>query len=289
MERRKTLRLMEILLGIIVIVGACFLAAFFTTKALQRNRMVILVQGLTDMDPAVRKEAERILAEMGPPAVDSLITALSDEDANIRRGAARILGEIKDGRAVEPLLETLKGQDSALHYWTARSLGKMGTPGVDALTRALSYGNAGGVEAAKALGEIKDPRAVEALIDALKIEYGKEVLRNEAIEALVKIGPPAVEPLISLLGDEREDVRIHAVKALGWIKDSRAVDPLIQALNDDNYYLRREAAHSLGEIGDERAVEPLRALMNKKDEDPDIQDVAKRALESMKAKGVPKH
>jgi HEAT repeat protein len=120
-----------------------------------------------------------------------------------RRAAAYALGEIKDPRAVEPLIQAL-GDPSG---WVCEA-------------------------AAYALGEIKDPRAVEPLIAALKDwDY---YVPKAAREALVKIGKPAVEPLIMALKDEDEDVRYAAAYALGEIKDPRAVEPLIKALFTDD-------------------------------------------------------
>jgi HEAT repeat protein len=56
------------------------------------------------------------------------------------------------------------------------------------------------------------------------------VLRR--VEALVKIGAPAVPHLIQALGDRDRGVRAAACRALGEIGDGQAVPPLIQALGD---------------------------------------------------------
>ena len=48
----------------------------------------------------------------------------------------------------------------------------------------------------------------------------------------MKIGAPAVEPLIAALRDKDWHVREGAAEALGWIKDPSAVEPLIGALKD---------------------------------------------------------
>jgi len=61
-----------------------------------------------------------------------------------------------------------------------------------------------------------------------------------AVEALRRIGEPAVGPLIESLKDRDEDIRGGAANALGEIGDRRAVEPLIQALKDENENVRRE-------------------------------------------------
>lgn len=83
--------------------------------------------------------------------------------------------------------------------------------------------------------------------------------RDNAIEALVEIGEPAVEPLIQALNNESWVVREAATEALGKIGDERAVEPLIKVLDDEDEttFVREAAAEALGEIGDERAIEPL--------------------------------
>ena len=80
---------------------------------------------------------------------------------------------------------------------------------------------------------------------------------QKAIESLVKIGAPAVEPLINALKNENFHVRASAATTLGKIKDTRAVGPLIVALKDKHEHVRSSAADALGEIKDNRAIKPL--------------------------------
>ncbi len=66
------------------------------------------------------------------------------------------------------------------------------------------------------LRKVKDARALEALINALK--HKDLLVRAKAAEALGEIkNPKAVEPLIAILTDEEETVREFAAKALGDI------------------------------------------------------------------------
>ncbi len=100
-------------------------------------------------------------------------------------------------------------------------------------------------------------RDVQGLIKVLGYKKDDKV-RQAAAEALVKIGAPAVEPLIAALQDKNKDVRRAAAEALGKIRDTRAVEPLIAALKkDEEWYVHKTAAEALGQIGDVRAVEPL--------------------------------
>lgn len=60
-------------------------------------------------------------------------------------------------------------------------------------------------------------------------------LRRQAAQALGEIKDPrAVEPLIAALKDEDSKVRMNTARALGEIKDPRAVRPLMVALKDQH-------------------------------------------------------
>lgn len=131
---------------------------------------------------------------------------------------------------------------------------------VQGLIKALNYEKDKTVcrDAALALGQIGDERAVEPLIDALK--EGDRLMRRTAALALGEIGDErAVETLTDALKDSDKEARQAGAEALGKIGDSRVVEPLIEALKDKS--LDEVAARALGQVGDERAVEPLVAIL----------------------------
>lgn len=82
---------------------------------------------------------------------------------------------------------------------------------------------------------------------------------DKAIEELVKIGKPAVQPLIDLVQKNpyRGPVKSRACQVLGRIGDPVAVNALIALLNDRESYVKRDAADALGAIGDVHAIAPL--------------------------------
>jgi 3-methyladenine DNA glycosylase AlkC len=127
----------------------------------------------------------------------------------------------------------------------------------DTVQRLKSRDPAIRMEAARALGEAKDPAAISALVTTLKKDRDGYV-RAAAEDALVNIGSPALNSLQPLLKDKSWRVRRRAVRTIGRIKDFAAVDSLIQATKtDDDCYVKKFAAKSLGEIKDDRAVEFL--------------------------------
>jgi HEAT repeat protein len=106
----------------------------------------------------------------------------------------------------------------------------------------------------KALGQIKDPRAVKSLIRVLSDKDW--FVRERAAEALSKIGEPAIDPLIAALKDRNGLVRERAAEALSKIGEP-AIDPLIAALKDRNGLVRERAAEVLGKVGDATSIKPL--------------------------------
>jgi HEAT repeat protein len=81
--------------------------------------------------------------------------------------------------------------------------------------------------------------------------------RKQLVEALGKVGVPAVPLLIQALGDGDWHVREAACRALGEIGDRQAVPPLIQALRDGSWQVCRAACWALGQIGAPQAVPHL--------------------------------
>jgi len=93
-----------------------------------------------------------------------------------------------------------------------------------------------------------------------------------------------VEPLIDSLSDTDYFVRGKVIMALGKKKDPRVVVPLIESLNDSDYFVREKAIFALGEIADPRAVAPLIAIL--KGNDPFLSSCAAAALGSIKDAGA---
>ncbi|MGA8070588.1 MAG: HEAT repeat domain-containing protein, partial [Halobacteriota archaeon] len=85
--------------------------------------------------------------------------------------------------------------------------------------------------AVKALGQIKDPRAVKGLISVLNDKDW--FVRERAAEALSKIGEPAIDPLISALKDQNGLVRERAAEVLGKIGDATSIKPLVETFHDE--------------------------------------------------------
>lgn len=99
-----------------------------------------------------------------------------------------------------------------------------------------------------------------------RLEHGDWFARNEAARALGELGDPrAVEPLCRCLdrttAGTTAATSVPAVEALGKIGDPAAVPALCRALEDRKPWVRAEAARALERIADPAAVEPLCAAL----------------------------
>ncbi len=162
------------------------------------------------------------------------------------------------------LRSTVKSPNQNEAYAGVLELGRLRTTGaVDLLISALDRQDGVGRSAARELGNIRDPRAVKPLAAALENQH----INRAAAEALVRIGGPAVEALISSLGHTDPVVRMLAADVLGQIGDKRAINRLVDVLQGDpEYAVRTAAAAALGHLKDSRAVWALVGVLKLRDE-----------------------
>jgi beta-lactamase regulating signal transducer with metallopeptidase domain len=181
----------------------------------------------TFKQPSPGEEAAIALASMGNPALEPLTNALNDSNPSVRRNAAWAIGELTNMRgseranAVPTLISLLNDSDEWVRMASVR-----------------------------ALGEIRDERAVEKLISALSDgawrvrELGAwalgEMKEERAVQTLCKM----------LLEDSQAEARETAAGALGEIRSAQAVASLTQALDDPETSVREKARWALSEIED---------------------------------------
>jgi HEAT repeat protein len=261
-----------------------------------------LIRRLHDPDPVVRRFATGALTEIADPrAEEYLVGLLNDKDAVVRTYASVGLMAVGGKIAIRLLLASLG--DPETQWLAVRILDKIASRDTDTLIAALKDertkwyaeqtltrldGNvlpqlqerlkgddaATRASVARILGEVRDRRAVAPLLEAIQSE-GDTALASAS--SLIKIGDPAsVEPLIGLLDNRVEQVRLYAAYALGGLKDRRAVMPLIKALADPSSSVRGIAAHALGQIGSREATAALMTALD--DASPHVRSTAAYAL-----------
>lgn len=236
----------------------------------------LLIDLLADKSPTIREAAALALgATHSTAALEPLIQALNDNKTF--SSAATALGELESSKAVKPLIDILiKKRDQH----AAESLGKIGNKkAVGPLIEALQSEDDPYLQeaAAVALGNIRDARAIDALLLALNGTH----TRREAAIALGKIGDQrAIEPLIETMqNDYYFETQAEAASVLSETKDPLAVNLLIESLKSGNAKVRYLALTSLAHMG------PFaEELVNKAQEDSDAitRRVAKKALDKLR-------
>jgi HEAT repeat protein len=175
----------------------------------------------------------------------------------------------------------LKDEVPALRQQAAEALGQSGNSrAVEPLIAALSDPEISvRGSAATALGAIKDPRALEPLQIAFKTDVKNDnyELANIEAKALGSLGTPALQPLLADLNDKD----LEGSAGLGLVTmGAPAVEPLIALFHSPDPYRRQRIADWLGEIKDPRAVDPLIAALN--DSDADVRKYAALSLGQIK-------
>jgi HEAT repeat protein len=266
--------------------------------------------------------------------LEALIASLQDKAPNVRIEAARALGHFKDQRAMAPLKAAKNDKNAKVRIEISRALRQLRQSKLKDKNRQGADRGAGAKErsmvdslpalaqlkskhatlrriAAETLGESKDERAVEPLIQALADE--EMLVRVAVVRALERFGDKrAIQPLIQSLQDEAKIVRLASVSALGVLWDlliliqlgsERAeerrqaaiqadrfsnlqreghlqiIEPLMATLRDEVAEIRAAATVSIGELGDKRATAAL--LKKLRDEDGGVRLAASEALSKL--------
>ncbi len=271
----------------------------------------VIVSELAHEEDWRRMRATATCLKGGPNVVDLIINAMRAGAPSYQVEAAGMLARIRDPRAGTPLVELLRSDEDGVRGAVATALEHLA--GVvpedaaaalvellkedrlrDTVTRLLGViptaigpltarlkatDAAARVQAAGILDHLLDPRAADALVDAMT----DPALRDLAIGTLQKLR--AVRERIDEIMDElrdveeselREGARQEAVQKLHPI-GRPAVEILIEYLEDDDWVVREAAADVLGKIGDVRAVEPLIERL-KRDKDTGVKELATKGL-----------
>lgn len=202
--------------------------------------------------------------------------------------------------SAEAAIAALLSEDNQIRYYAAWWLGKHQVQaGCTALCEALfderyripSGGYPLRRQAARALGELKNPQAVPALIAALECDSDLR-LREAVIQALAAINDErAIDPLRNLLLSSHEQPYEALIEALATLQvwsvrpqietflnhpservqcaaarylylltqEPQYIERIVKNLNHENMYLRWAAIFDLGAVGHRQAVQAILA------------------------------
>lgn len=227
-------------------------------------RIVPRIEPLVD-DPLLGDQAIMLLGQLGDESVVAPLTALLNKPNDSTYLIARALATLSDR------YEEQYGEGQYIAELTSREISPTG---VQNLLDALESPDKADLrELALVLGWVKGAGVDRALTRLM----GRDDLRNEIIEALVRHGPATLDLLMAQLSAEDLEVRRSAAVALGRIGDSRATAALVNALGDKS--LAIDAVTALGQIGDPNAVDGLLKLIGS--EDASLRQAAVSALNSV--------
>lgn len=254
------------------------------------NPLVSLLQG---EDSHLKHHIKVALCKIGDKCIAHLVKVLSSSSWSARRTAAQVLGEI-GGRSIEFLLSELKKNKAAeasdgvtlnddAVYWIIEALGEIGDKVVTlTLVEMLHHPKSDiKIAAVRALGKIRDERALPHLIDMLgendesaadalikaiagfkedavsalikNLGSAKWQVRSNAAAALEKIGPSVARRMLELLDCKNRDVSHWAAEVIARF-DRYLEDELIDLLENGNYDQRFYSSRILGRIKSEKAI-----------------------------------
>jgi len=209
-----------------------------------------------DKDWRVREKAVWALGQIADPrAIPSLARVLRDETRAVALAAAEALGAIGGDTTIEELIKALK--DEKRREGAVIALSRIGASAVPRLIKALRDTN---VEVCSAVVEALvriGPPALEPLSTALKEPLVAISLAQKkwVIEALRRIGEPAVQVLSEVAMTGEGEVQVSAVRALGGILSPKALTKLIAVLGHESERVGEQTVEALHMMASEQMMQ----------------------------------
>lgn len=232
------------------------LAIEVATRAGTEAGLAVVLDGLEDPDPIVRRAAATALGTLRTVhAVPALGRSLSDPQPDVRVEAVRALGVIDDHSVVPLLIAALKDPAPRVRSMAGESLLRWRSPDVAAqLAAALSS-----PDLRQAAGQIlagMGEAALEPLVDVV-VEAGGDTAAAAGRLLERMVGP---EAFIAQLSSRNRNDRVRAVEVLGAIGGPKASEWLLGSLADPDEGVRTRAVVLLGEFGDAQALDRLKQV-----------------------------
>jgi len=230
------------------------------TAALCRRHERTVRAALRDLlrngDPRVRRGA-LMCAPADPPTVAVLVPMMADRDAGVRAAACQALGRCRDMSAIPALIELFGRGTPPESVAAAEALGSMPGQSLVALAPYLEL-EAKVLPALEILAASRSPLFPDKIVELL--DAPQAPVRRAALRVLVNHDQMDVEEhLVRKLQDSDESVRIEAVELLVRNGSTRAVPALVGLLvvSDE---LRYHAIRALGRLHAETAAAELERL-----------------------------
>ncbi|MBI2300786.1 MAG: HEAT repeat domain-containing protein [Armatimonadetes bacterium] len=256
-------------------------AAYAVGKVKQPVATPLLISRLADPDREMREAAAVSLGQIADArAVPRLIALLQDPVDKVRESAAAALGRIRpsDPPALSGIELASRSGDAGVRSAAVLALGLCGNPAsVGAVSARLDATREGAVavrrRAAAALGLIGSPAGIAALLGAFDDPDWR--VNYLAQDALAELGPPAVQPLIAVLGKSDALRARYARKALLKLQPA-PLAALAAAAQGGSDTTRLGVAQTLADIDTADSLALLKTIAAASP-NPAVQYVAQRA------------
>jgi len=210
----------------------------------QRRNYRGLIKALRHKNLDIQWQASSALAGLGTEGMNHLLAALHSRNKHTRLGVIEALGEIRDPRAVDPLIGLLGDDDNEVRWEAALALGEIADPRAFGPLEATlrdpdRYVRHGSAIALEKMGWSPDSPVDRAFLLAGKQEWN----------ALAYIGEDAIPSLDCASKDKDRTVRLMAVRTLGRIGEEKAIPTLYRAIRDPDDQVRWEAVMASQKCG----------------------------------------
>ncbi|MCH8326952.1 MAG: HEAT repeat domain-containing protein [Candidatus Marinimicrobia bacterium] len=219
---------------------------------------------LTAEDSDARRWAVYDLEKFPPEVtVGHLVTATQDEHRAVREAASELLEAVPTEQSLPHLTPLLGHKKIEVRNLVAALIAKFGAEAVDALVIALKEGNEDVRKfSADILGLAGSDKAVEGLSKAMLDEVAN--VGVSATEALGKIRSPLALSALMEVFETKDYLMREAAEAIGLIGDADSANYLAGKLFDTSDLLIQYAMiDAMGNAGDQAVLEQLEASFPK--------------------------
>lgn len=208
--------------------------------------------------PEERTRATFQLTQLGQRALNPLLKALGSPNVSMQSTAIRILGYLNNSSAALALARLLDGNSHQTRLQAALALGKLRDPqALNALIRATTPDNDRTIRevALWAIGRTGSGEALK-ILDQLSLDQSWHIRALTGI-ALGRIGAKeGLTTLKRLAEDRKKEVRMASAWGLGMLGDVEGLNTLIE-LQSEKGIVSAMATWSLATIPDPKALEAL--------------------------------
>lgn len=226
------------------------------------------------------------IVKLDGEAVPYLISLLKSNDKSLPKDEiTRVLGTMKARDAVGAIATVFKSEEPRSRAIAANALKQIGgieviRPLAAALNDTENSVALNIVEALISLHE-SDPDLSKWILNQMRdtATVGEDIVKARAAAVLGRMNTPeSIDVLVRMVGSDRGEARLMAIRYLGLSNTAAAVEALIGCLGGDDPEAVKEACGSLGMVKDRNAIPTLIELLQQREN-----GVAEKAFFALKA------